>query len=73
MDGRTCVSVGGCHLMLMHNLEDAARAIQPDEDPDPIVSMPDNLGLVESRPTHSVRAVHRTAAESAWTQHMEIQ
>jgi hypothetical protein len=54
MDGRTCVPVGAGLLMLMGNLEDAARAIQPDDDDDP---MPDDLGLVESHPDRRVQCV----------------
>jgi hypothetical protein len=57
MDGRTCVPVGAGLLMLMGNLEDAARAIQPDDDDDPIVPMPDDLGLVESHPDRRVQCV----------------
>jgi hypothetical protein len=57
MDGRTCVPVGAGLLMLMGNLEDAARAIQPDDDDDPIVPMSDDLGLVESHPGRPVQCV----------------
>lgn len=43
--------------MLMGNLEDAAGAIQPNDDDDPIVPMPDDLGLVESHPDRRVQCV----------------